>query len=145
MIWRASQLFPKLHSYSSVLWRFCSISVLSEFSYLGIGLKTKTWTSRKIFILQGFFLRLYQIFFCVSLTLFLFAEFVIPLFNCYFRDFRGFCDFQVFHLVVFLWVLINIWAIFEDTLQNTCFLSFVFDSFWLQKQPLAEILHIWCS
>ena len=42
VIWRASQLFFKLHSHNSVLWRFCSISVISDFSYLGIGLKTKT-------------------------------------------------------------------------------------------------------
>ena len=50
VIWRASQLFLKLHSHNSVLWCFCSISVISEFSYLGIGLKTKTRKSRKIFI-----------------------------------------------------------------------------------------------
>ena len=50
VIWRASQLFLKLHSHNSVLWHFCSISLLSEFSYLGIGLKTKSRKPRKIFI-----------------------------------------------------------------------------------------------
>ena len=45
-----------------------------------------------------FFLKLYQIRFCVCLSLFLLAEFVIPLYNCYFPDFRGFCDFRVFDL-----------------------------------------------
>ena len=45
-----------------------------------------------------FFLKLYQIRFCVCLSLFLLAEFVIPLYNYYFRDFRGFCDFRVFDL-----------------------------------------------
>ena len=72
--------------------------MLSEFSYLGVGLKTKTRKSRKIFILQFLFLKLYQICFCVSLSLFLLPEFVIPLFNCYFCDFRGFRDFRVFDL-----------------------------------------------
>ena len=45
-----------------------------------------------------FFLKLYQICFCVCLSLFLLAEFVIPLYNCYFRDFRGFREFRVFDL-----------------------------------------------
>ena len=44
------------------------------------------------------FLKLYQIRFCVSFSLFLLHEFVIPLFNCYFHDFRGFRDFRVFNL-----------------------------------------------
>ena len=43
-----------------------------------------------------FFLKLYQIRFCVCLSLFLLAEFVIPLYNCCFPDFRGFRDFRVF-------------------------------------------------
>ena len=36
------------------------------------------------------------------LSLFLLAEFVIPLYDCYFRDFRGFRDFRVFDLAIFL-------------------------------------------
>ena len=50
VIWRTFQLFLKLNSHILVLWHFCRISVISEFSLLGIGLKTKTWKSRKIFI-----------------------------------------------------------------------------------------------
>ena len=38
----------QLHSHISVLWPFCRISVISEFLFLDIGLKTKTRFSRKI-------------------------------------------------------------------------------------------------
>ena len=55
VIWTLFQLFLKLHSHITVLWRFCRISEISEFSFLGIGMKTKTQKSRKIFILQFFF------------------------------------------------------------------------------------------
>ena len=50
VIWTAFQLLLKLHSHISVLWPFCRISVIFKFSYLGIGLKTKTRKSRKILI-----------------------------------------------------------------------------------------------
>ena len=50
VIWTVFKLFFKLHSHITVLWRFCRISVISEFSFLGIGLKTKTRKSRKISI-----------------------------------------------------------------------------------------------
>ena len=100
VIWRTSQLLLKLHSHNSVLWRFCNISLLSEFSYLGVGLKMKTQKSRKILILLFFFffLKRYQIRFCVFLSLFLWPEFLIFLFSYYFCDFRGFRDFRVFDL-----------------------------------------------
>ena len=52
-------------------------------------------------LFYSIFLKLYQICFCVSLSLFLLPEFVIPLFKCYFRDFRGFCDFRVFGLALY--------------------------------------------
>ena len=45
-----------------------------------------------------FFLKFYQIRFCVCLSLFLLAEVVIPLYICYFRDLLGFRDFRVFDL-----------------------------------------------
>ena len=45
------------------------------------------------------FLKIYQICFCVCLSLFLLAEFVISLYNCYFHDFR---DFRVFDLAIVL-------------------------------------------
>ena len=48
--WRISALFLKPHCHISVLWRFCRISVISGFSFLGIGLKMKTRKSRIIFI-----------------------------------------------------------------------------------------------
>ena len=47
VIWATFQLFLKLHFHITVLWRFCRIS---EFSFLGIGLKMKTRESRKISI-----------------------------------------------------------------------------------------------
>ena len=42
--------FLEFHSYISVFWGFSWISVIYEFSLLGIGLKTKTWKSWKISI-----------------------------------------------------------------------------------------------
>ena len=53
VIWTAFQLFLKLHSHVTVLWRFCRISKISEFSFLGIGLKTKTRKSRKNSIFES--------------------------------------------------------------------------------------------
>ena len=38
----------KLHSHISILWTFCGISVITKFSFFGIGLKTKTRKSRKM-------------------------------------------------------------------------------------------------
>ena len=67
VIWRASQLFFKLYSHNSVLWRLCSISVISEFSYLGVGLKMKTRKSRKIFIF--WFITLRCMWICVLTTI----------------------------------------------------------------------------
>ena len=55
-----------------------------------------------------FFLKLYEIRFCVCLSLLLLAEFVIPLYNCYFRDFCGFRHFRVFDLaIIFLGFLVT--------------------------------------
>ena len=72
VIWRTSQLLLKLHSHNSVLWRFCNISVLPEFSYLGVGLKIKTQKSRKIFILLGFFSQtLSNLLLCFSFFIFM--------------------------------------------------------------------------
>ena len=48
-----STVLLKLHSHFSVIWRFCRISVISEFSFLGEGLKTKTRKSRKISIFRS--------------------------------------------------------------------------------------------
>ena len=50
-----------------------------------------------------YFLKLYQIRFCVCFSSFLLAEYVVPLLNCYFRDFCGFREFQVFDLAVYFW------------------------------------------
>ena len=98
VIWRTSQLLLKLHSHNSVLWRFCNISVLPEFSYLGVGLKIKTQKSRKIFILVGFFSQtLSNLLLCFSFFIFM-ARILNFLFSYYFRDFRGFGDFRVFDL-----------------------------------------------
>ena len=50
VIWTAFQLFLQLLFHITVLWRFCRISEIFEFSFLGIRLKTKTRKSRKISI-----------------------------------------------------------------------------------------------
>ena len=115
-IWFEEHLdwFLKLHPDFLELWLFCRISVISEFLFLGIGFKTKIRVPQKISIFQLFLLKLYQIHFCVCLCLFLLAEFVIPLFNYFFRDFSGFCDFRVFDLAgVFPVKLANV---FNNTL-----------------------------
>ena len=49
VIWEAFREFLKLNSHISVFWSFWWISVISEFSLLGIGLKTKTRELPKIF------------------------------------------------------------------------------------------------
>ena len=81
--------------------------MIFEFSFLGIGLKTKTRKSRKIFILQFFFSNFIKFAFVFVLSLFLLAEFVIPLYDCYFRDFHGFQDFQVFDLAIILVLVVS--------------------------------------
>ena len=68
VIWRESQLVLKLHSHNSVLRRFYSISVLSEFSYLGTGLKTKTRKSRKIFLFGSIMFKCMCIYFSISIS-----------------------------------------------------------------------------
>ena len=70
VIWREFQQFLKLYSHISVLFGFCRISVISEFSFLCIGLQTKNRISTKILIFQRFLLKLYQIHFCICLSLF---------------------------------------------------------------------------
>ena len=82
--------FLKLHSHILVLWLFCRTFVISKCSFLDIEFKMKTQIPRKIFIFQLFLLKLYQIHFSVCLSLYLLTEFVIPLLNCFFRDFRVF-------------------------------------------------------
>ena len=67
VIWRTSQQLFKLHSHISVLWHFCRFSVISEFSFLGIGLKTKTRNSRKIFIFGS--IKFKWMWICVSITI----------------------------------------------------------------------------
>ena len=54
VVWTVFQLLLMLHSHISVLWPFCRISVIYEFSFLSIGLKTKPRKSRKIFIFLVF-------------------------------------------------------------------------------------------
>ena len=97
VIWRTSQLFLKLHSHNSVLallQHFCAFQVF----VFGCRAQKENPEITENLYFTVFFLKLYQICFCVSLSLFLLPEFVIPLFNCYFCDFRGFRDFRVFDL-----------------------------------------------
>ena len=98
VIWRISQLFLKLYSHILVLWLLSRISVIYEFFLLDIGLKKrKPGYQGKSLFFSFFFSNVYQIHFCVCLSLLL-AEFVIPLLNCFFHDFRNFRDFRVFDL-----------------------------------------------
>ena len=50
VIWTVFKAVLELHSYISVFWGFSWISMISKFSFLGIGLQTKTWKSPKISI-----------------------------------------------------------------------------------------------
>ena len=99
VMWTAFKRFLKLYFHILVFWGFSWLSVIFGFSFLDIGLKTKTRKSRKIFILV-FFSNFIKFAFVFVFLYFLLAEFVIPLYNCYFRDFRGFPDFRVFDLAV---------------------------------------------
>ena len=63
VIWATFQLFLKLHFHITVLWRFCRIS---EFSFLGIGLKMKTRESRKISIFGSAKFKCTWIYFSIS-------------------------------------------------------------------------------
>ena len=70
VIWTAFKGFLKLHSHISVFWGFSWISVISEFSFLGIGLKTKTRKSRKIFIYGSIMFKCMWIYFSISISTF---------------------------------------------------------------------------
>ena len=50
VIWTAFQLFFKLDSHIAVLSHFCRLSMISEFSFLGIGINAKIRKSRKTLI-----------------------------------------------------------------------------------------------
>ena len=84
----------KLHPHITVFWCFCKISVTFEFSFLGVGLKMKTWKSRKNGIFWFFLLGLYRMDFCVYISLLftLSGRNTITLFNCFYSDFRDFRD-----------------------------------------------------
>ena len=71
----------------TVLWCFYRIFVISQFLFLSVGLETKTRKSRKIF---NFLVFPCQVISNGSLILFLVVDNAITLFNCFFRDFRGF-------------------------------------------------------
>ena len=70
VMWTAFKRFLKLHSHISVFWGFSWISLFSKFSFLGIGLKTKTRKSRKMFILQFFSQTLSNSPLCLSFFIF---------------------------------------------------------------------------
>ena len=73
--------------------------MISEFSFLRTGLKIKTQKSREIFVFLGFFPKLYQMGIVCLFLCFGVVDNGITLFNCFFRDFSGFCDFRFFDLV----------------------------------------------
>ena len=50
VVWTVFKAFLKLHFHISVFWSFWWIFRISEFSFFGIGHKTKTRKSQKIFI-----------------------------------------------------------------------------------------------
>ena len=66
VVWTVFKEFLKLHTHISVFWGFWWISGISEFSILGIGHKTKTRKSRKIFIF--WFIALQCMWICVLTT-----------------------------------------------------------------------------
>ena len=85
----------KLHYHITVLWYFCRISVTSEFSFLGIGFKTKTQKLQKPLIQKFYFLKLYQMSFYIYVSLFLVVDNAVTLVNCLFSDFRHFRCFDL--------------------------------------------------
>ena len=65
--WTVFQLFLKLHSHISVLWRFCRISVICQFSFSGIELKTEIRKSRNSFVFWS--IKFKCIWICFSITI----------------------------------------------------------------------------
>ena len=70
VIWAAFQEFLKLHYHISVFWGFWWLCMISEFSFLGIGLKTKTWKSRKIFTFGSTKFKYIWIYFLITFLIF---------------------------------------------------------------------------
>ena len=64
------QLFLKMHSHISVLWRSCRISNISVVSFWGKGMKKITWRSRKIFLFG--FIKLKCMWICFLITVLFF-------------------------------------------------------------------------
>ena len=67
IVWTAFKEFLKLHTHISVFWGFSWISGISEFSFLGIGHKTKTRKSHRTFIF--WFITLQCMWICVLTTI----------------------------------------------------------------------------
>ena len=74
VIWTVFKRFLELHPYISVFWGFSWISMISEFSVLGIGLKTKTRKSRKVFIFGSTKFKCIWIYFLITILTFLGAK-----------------------------------------------------------------------
>ena len=70
VVWRTFELLLKIHSHISELEHFCRISVISELSFLVIGLKTKTWKSQKIFIFGSVKFKCMWICFSITISTF---------------------------------------------------------------------------
>ena len=64
------QLFLKMHSHISVLWRSCRISKISVVSFWGKRMKKITWRSRKIFLFG--FIKLKCVWICFLITVLFF-------------------------------------------------------------------------
>ena len=70
VIWTTFQLFLRLRFHITVLWRFCRISLISKFSFLGIGFKTKSQKPRKIFIFGSIMFKCMWIYFSIPISIF---------------------------------------------------------------------------
>ena len=70
VIWTAFQGFLKLRTHILVFWAFWWVSLISTFSFLSIGLKTKTWKSRKIFNFESIMFKWMWIYFLISISTF---------------------------------------------------------------------------
>ena len=71
VVWTAFKGLLRLHSHISVFWGFSWLSMISEFSFLGIGVKTKTWKYGKSLFYSFFSQTLSNLLLCLSFFIFI--------------------------------------------------------------------------
>ena len=111
--------------------------MLSKFSYLGVGLKAKTWKSRKIFILQYFPQILSNLLLCFSFFIFI-ARICNSLVQVLFPWFPWFSQFPSFRPGLILVLVAHTYTI------HTCIYTFyipILNLFYTRILYFFTVLH----